>query len=414
LASLKEFGGMIQAAQLFQVLNTLALVSWILLAAAPRLALTKILIRSLAVPAVLSLCYLLVVAFKFGNLDEGGFDSLENVMLLFRSPWAVTAGWVHYLAFDLFVGVWIVGDSEERRVSRWFVGPCLFFTFMLGPIGLVLYLAVRTIAQDSGSPANLLSRLFREFGERNKLLTVSGILFLLAGVLTTVLVFVDPRLLDDSPLWLKPTKFFISMGIYFFTVAWILGDGLAAAQPKYAARFAAWTLVVGVAELTIICAQAIRGVRSHYNTASVLDDVLYKAMGVFIVLNLFLFIDLWRRWRKTASGSPVYLLAASYGNLLFVVTGFLAMYMSALPWSRVGLHDSATLVPVTGWNQAGGDLRISHFFGIHGIQLFLIFGHVFRESSVKRWQVHLGGSLYLIIIIALFYLAARGVPLLAP
>jgi hypothetical protein len=53
------------------------------------------------------------------------------------------AGWIHYLAFDLLVGIWEVRDSHERGVPHWLVIPCLFFTFMLGPIGFLLYCAVR-------------------------------------------------------------------------------------------------------------------------------------------------------------------------------------------------------------------------------------------------------------------------------
>jgi len=75
---------------------------------------------------------------------EGGFDSLEHVKLLFTNDRAVLAGWVHYLAFDLFVGCWEVLDAQERGFRHVFVIPCLFLTFMFGPAGLLLYLALRT------------------------------------------------------------------------------------------------------------------------------------------------------------------------------------------------------------------------------------------------------------------------------
>lgn len=91
---------------------------------------------------------MLLVLF-FGQAD-GGFGSLAGVMKLFTNPWAVLAGWVHYLAFDLFVGAWEVRDAEQHGVSHLLVVPCLFFTFMLGPIGLLMYMGARTLFGKAG------------------------------------------------------------------------------------------------------------------------------------------------------------------------------------------------------------------------------------------------------------------------
>ena len=82
----------------------------------------------------------------FGSAD-GGFDSLENVMKLFTNKWAALAGWLHFLAFDLFIGAWEVKDSREKGISHFLVIPCLVLTFMLGPIGLLLYFVVRSIKE---------------------------------------------------------------------------------------------------------------------------------------------------------------------------------------------------------------------------------------------------------------------------
>jgi hypothetical protein len=64
-------------------------------------------------------------------------------MRLFTNEWAALAGWIHYLAFDLLVGTWEVKDSQERGISHWFVIPCLVLTFLLGPIGFLLYTVLR-------------------------------------------------------------------------------------------------------------------------------------------------------------------------------------------------------------------------------------------------------------------------------
>ena len=78
--------------------------------------------------------------------SEGGFSSLAGVQALFSNQWLLLAGWVHYLAFDLFVGSWEVRDAQQHRIPRWAMIPCLILTFLFGPAGLLLYAMVRTLA----------------------------------------------------------------------------------------------------------------------------------------------------------------------------------------------------------------------------------------------------------------------------
>jgi uncharacterized membrane protein (GlpM family) len=129
----------------FSIANTTALLSWIVLAIAPRWKWTRKIILSGVIPLLLSVAYLVLIVLFFGSA-EGGFGSLADVMKLFRNEWAVLAGWIHYLAFDLFVGSWEVKDAQENGISHWFVLPCLFLTFMLGPIGFLLYNTIRVFA----------------------------------------------------------------------------------------------------------------------------------------------------------------------------------------------------------------------------------------------------------------------------
>jgi prepilin signal peptidase PulO-like enzyme (type II secretory pathway) len=132
----------VKAEQIFSIANLIAMISWILLAVAPRWVLTRKIVLSGAIPLLLSLAYLILIAALFGS-SEGGFGSLAGVMKLFTYEWTVLAGWIHYLAFDLFVGIWEVKDAQAKNISHWFVIPCLFLTFMLGPIGFLLYSILR-------------------------------------------------------------------------------------------------------------------------------------------------------------------------------------------------------------------------------------------------------------------------------
>lgn len=125
-------------AQVFSIVNSLAALSWVALALAP--ARTWRIIR-FAIPGVLAVLYIWYII--PGMQSGGGFDTLANVMTLFTREEAVLAGWIHYLAFDLFVGTWETEDALARGVSRILVVPCLALTFMFGPAGLLTYFAVR-------------------------------------------------------------------------------------------------------------------------------------------------------------------------------------------------------------------------------------------------------------------------------
>ena len=127
-------------AAVFKMANLCAVLSWIALAVQPRRVAP---VLRFAVPSVFAVLYIWLIATSLPSA-EGGFDSLEHVKLLFTNDRAVLAGWVHYLAFDLFVGCWEVLDAQERGIRHVFVIPCLFLTFMFGPAGLLLYLALRT------------------------------------------------------------------------------------------------------------------------------------------------------------------------------------------------------------------------------------------------------------------------------
>ena len=129
---------------IFSIVNTTALLGWITLAVAPGWIWTRRIVWT-AIPMLLSAAYLILVVSFFGQA-EGGFGTLTDVMQLFTNKNAALAGWIHYLAFDLFVGSWEVKDAQERGVSHWFVVPCLFLTFLLGPIGFLAYNVVRLIA----------------------------------------------------------------------------------------------------------------------------------------------------------------------------------------------------------------------------------------------------------------------------
>lgn len=138
--------------QIFSIANLVALAGWILLAVLPGRVWVSKVVTAVLIPALLAAVYVPVLALNWGT-SEGGFGSLAQVALLFSNPWALLAGWVHYLAFDLFVGSWEVRDARVHAIPHWFVLPCLFLTFMFGPAGWLLYMAVRAVRTHNAAIA---------------------------------------------------------------------------------------------------------------------------------------------------------------------------------------------------------------------------------------------------------------------
>ena len=97
----------------------------------------------LIIPALLAIAYGLLIWTGFGEAEGGGFGSIAEIRALFASDSALVAGWLHYLAFDLFVGSWIVADGLKRGVPALLILPCLPLTFLLGPLGLLLFILLR-------------------------------------------------------------------------------------------------------------------------------------------------------------------------------------------------------------------------------------------------------------------------------
>jgi hypothetical protein len=135
---------------LFGLSSTAALAGWVGLLVLPRWG---ILLRGLQFGLIGTFCVLYagIVFATFFQVPGGGFSSIAAVQALFASPAMVVAGWVHYLAFDLFVGIWIARQADAAGIGRILQVPLLLATFLFGPLGLLLYYGTR--APLAGAPA---------------------------------------------------------------------------------------------------------------------------------------------------------------------------------------------------------------------------------------------------------------------
>ena len=131
------------ASSIFSFGNSFVLLGWILLVFLPDWKYTQDLVLN-GVVVFFAILYSYLIGKDIGSFDPNSFSTLANVKVLFQNDDAVSAGWLHYLAFDLFVGAYIVRESKKMQISRWIYTLILPFTFMFGPVGYLFFIICKT------------------------------------------------------------------------------------------------------------------------------------------------------------------------------------------------------------------------------------------------------------------------------
>lgn len=130
---------------IFGFANIVILPVWLLLIFMPRHEITCWLTDNYIIQMILALMYAFLILGFIGE-GNGGFSSLQEIRKGFESDAILLAGWIHYIVFDSFVGTWIVRDAEKNNIPHIRVIVPLVFTMLLGPVGLLLYLAYKRVA----------------------------------------------------------------------------------------------------------------------------------------------------------------------------------------------------------------------------------------------------------------------------
>lgn len=139
---------------IFSVCSALAMLGWVGLALLPGQRVVVEVIARVAIPLAIACAYIFLMATNYGAAPpDASFGSLDGVASFFTVRGLLLAGWIHYLAFDLFVGSWEVSDARANGIHHLLVVPCLFATFMAGPIGLALYFLVKYGSRAFGAGA---------------------------------------------------------------------------------------------------------------------------------------------------------------------------------------------------------------------------------------------------------------------
>ncbi|HEY5722004.1 MAG TPA: hypothetical protein VIT45_06755 [Allosphingosinicella sp.] len=252
---------------------------------------------------------------------------------------------------------------------------------------------------------------------RHRPLALYGLGLLLLASLAAAMHAVDARVLESGVnVWVKPTKFLVSVGVFALTAAWFFGyirpERRKALLPR---AVVAMIVVAGSFELLWIGWQAGQGLESHFNNDTPFYNMMYGLMGLFAVILIGSTLPLaWEIARRPAAGLRSDFVAAVVIGLLltFLLGGGLGGYMSAQPGHSVGATGGH--VPLFGWNRSGGDLRVAHFLGIHAQQAIPILAILIGGlTPSRRWTLLASGTFaYVALTLIVFAQAVAGIPLL--
>jgi hypothetical protein len=260
-------------------------------------------------------------------------------------------------------------------------------------------------------------------------------MIVLAGIALLGLV-VDPRVITGAPAWMKPLKFAISIAIYGATLIWMLR--FIPDRPRLVAAIS-WGVFLGFGlEMVLIVMQVLRNTTSHFNVATPFDAAVFTAMGAAIsgmwLLNAAVAFLLARR---RFAESPII-----WGVRLGLIAGLLGMAVAFLMTqptpdqdaliaatgsaSIVGAHavgvvDGGPGLPVVGWSTQGGDLRVAHFVGLHGLQILALLGLALARFA-PAWLpmrdrsrlVGVAAAFWIALTLLLTWQALRGQSVIAP
>ena len=255
-----------------------------------------------------------------------------------------------------------------------------------------------------------------ELERRQPQLASAARLFLLAAVPCLIAMMVDPRTVNDVSGWIKPTKFFVSLALYFATLAWYFGYLPQSAQRSYAGRFVIWAAIIaGTLEMTWMVAAATNGVPAHFNRDGVWATA-YSLAGVgavtLMVAVLVQGVQLARD--RVVRIAPALRLSLVTGAILScAATVFIAMTLASGDGHWIGgARSDAGGLPLLGWSRTGGDLRVAHFWALHAHQLVPLAGWVVVRTGM-RWQrsaVLVFAAAYIGLIAFTFMQALQGQP----
>ena len=211
-------------------------------------------------------------------------------------------------------------------------------------------------------------------------------------------LMVDDRTLMGVNVWLKPLKFTISGGIYILSLGFLITFYPFSRRKKNIINnIVSWTLLL---EIGIIFYQGARGVLSHYNQSSAFDGILFAMMGLLIGINVLVMIFFAFETVRLRLKTPRSVQWAILIGWLVVIFGsWVGGQMIGQMSHNVGVADGGEGLPLLNWSTVAGDLRVAHFFGLHGLQIIPLFA----LGLSKKWKATNKLQLVAVVVFGLLY-----------
>jgi hypothetical protein len=229
-----------------------------------------------------------------------------------------------------------------------------------------------------------LQSTWRAFADRDRALALGGLIMAAGLVASAVIAPFDTRLILGINPWIKPMKFFSSIAIFLWTMAWFTAD----ADRRFASRLTVirWTMLMTLAgEIALIVMQSIRGTTSHFNDSTPFDGAVFGVMGVLIVANTIAVAAFATTLQEdTAGRRAAYLWGVRLGIVLFVVSSLEGFLMVANSAHSVPGPDGGPGLPFVNWSTRVGDLRVAHFLGLHALQALPLVGYLLDRGWAAR------------------------------
>lgn len=253
---------------------------------------------------------------------------------------------------------------------------------------------------------------FLRLKSRNPLLYRFGwINFLMAIVCAVMVLFDAGNIVLGIVAWIKPMKFYLSIGIVCWTFSWLL---VYVQKQKAVKVFSVVTVITMLIEMIIITWQAANGRLSHFNISTPFYSTLFSIMGVaitvFTLWSFYIAVLLFRQKEFPLWMSDGYKWGIRWGLLFFVIFAFEGGLMASLLHHTVGGPDGEDGLPLFNWSTFYGDLRVAHFFGLHALQLLPLIGYYFARTKL---QVNLVSLVYFLFVTLLLWQALMGYPLIS-
>lgn len=416
----------------FALANSLALIGWlwlILWLYLPPAAQKKMQRLGLLLPLVLGLLYTATMSVHFSSA-EGSFSTLNGVQSLFRSPGATVGGWIHYLSFDLFVGWVISRHATTRHISRCLLIPTLFFTFLLGPLGLLMYAGILIARWATHVETGRWAPFTRRVLNGNVVLAQCGVFLLVLLPALSLALLMDSRVILGMNIWIKPIKFSLALIVYTFTLSWYANHVRQDwRHAQWHQRFSRLVAVAILLEMLWLIYAASIGETSHFNTSHPLLTWIYPLMGLLAILltSMSLLVGIGVLRNRESTLSPLGQFAMAYGLIAtFFLTLLTAGYLSTAPAQShtvaptgMATMISAAKLPFLGWSRSFGDLRVAHFFATHALHslpllalAILYLRPQIRNCSTRiQRRIALGlTAIYCLIVLGTFVQALLGKP----